>query len=84
MTTYTIQTTNEDLANNYSGFGEWEIASHGATETYTVTIPVGQMAAFEQLLNTDNSVLSYTETAEQLAAEYAADDQWQQEGDDEA
>ena len=143
MNTYTIQTTNEELTNNYSGFGEWEyrgrsnrISNRVAAEVYTVTIPAGRMAAFEQLLDTDDSVLSYTETAtgslraaiaegdwatvyalvcaagavdfsqangesnlgewlaggsydgnetaEQLAAEYAADDAWQQDTTDEA
>ena len=62
MNTYTIQTTGENLANNYSGFGEWEYKGRSnrvTTETYTVTIPTGQMAAFEQLLDTDDSVLSY-------------------------
>ena len=64
MTTYTIQTIDEDLTNNYSGFCEWEYRGRRAfVETYTATIPAGQMAAFEQLLDTDDSVLSYTEIA---------------------
>lgn len=62
MTVYHVTTTGADLTNNYSQFEPWEYirteSGHEVWEAET-NLHGTEDAAFEQLLNTDSSVMSY-------------------------
>lgn len=61
MTTYLITTTDNDLENNYSAVsGPWDyLRCDDTNDVYEVE--VSNTVVFEQLLDTDSSVVSYQE-----------------------
>ena len=63
--TYTVWTTKDDLTNNYNGITEpWEfIDSDDNGEHFEVEIDPRRATAFELLLNTDRTVITWTRDA---------------------